>query len=221
MKNSLALLMLFIGSILNGQTDSIEKAVISKLLADEKIGQGEFSRIRSGWDQIIKGIKKYPDVPLDQNGEAHYAFLYEFKGLNKENLFDRTLEWLSINYGFVPSNIYSSLEDGKIIFKNSTHLITQDICNYSSIISIKNEKVLIEFINITYQTYYEGHYSNETWIPEQTINFNINEVYPIILKKPSLWGPNLRLLEATNEFIKAEIINLHNYITSYDYSYRF
>ena len=50
---------------------------------------------------------------LDLKGEIHYLFLYKFIDFNKETLFNRTLEWLSINYGLVPSYLYSNLEDGK------------------------------------------------------------------------------------------------------------
>jgi hypothetical protein len=213
--------MLVFGSILYGQTDSLEKAVIYKKLVDKKIEQSEFSKIWLSWKQTINEIKGYPDIPLDQSGQAHYSFLNEFIDLNKEKLFTRTLEWLSINYGLIPSYLYSNLEDGKIIFRNSIDLTTGNTCTYTSIISVKNEKILVEFVNIGYQTYYEGHYSNDTWVPDKTLNFGINQVYPIILKKPSEWNSNLNLLKATNEFFNTGIKNLYDYIISYDNSYRF
>lgn len=221
MKSSLILLILIFGLNLYGQTDSIEKVFLYNKYIAKEIGQDEFQRIWSSWNQTIAGIKKYPDIPLDQSGQAHYSFLNEFMGFNKEKLFNRTLEWLSINYGLIPSYIYSNLEDGKIIFRNSINLITGNTCTYSSIISVKNEKILIEFINIGYQTYSEGHYSNNEWIPEKTIDFGINQVYPIILKKSSGWNSNLNLLKSTNELFSTEIKNLYDYIISYDYTYKF
>jgi hypothetical protein len=221
MRNFLILLLLFFGSALYGQTDSIEKAVLYNKLLTKEIGQSEFQRIWSGWNLTIKGMTQYPDIPLDQNGQAHYTFRKEFKDFNKEKLFSRTLEWLSINYGLIPSSIYSNLEDGKIIFRNNINLITGHSCAYSSVISIKNEKMQIEFIKISYQIFYEGHYSNNEWIPEKTIDFGINQVYPIILLKPSDWISNLNLLKTTNDFFTTEIQNLYDYITSNDYSNQF
>jgi hypothetical protein len=50
--------------------------------------------------------------------------LYGQTDFNKEKLFTRTLEWLSINYGLIPSYIYSNLQEGKIIFKNNLNIIT-------------------------------------------------------------------------------------------------
>jgi hypothetical protein len=100
--------------------------------------------------------------------------------LNKEKLFNRTLEWLAIYYGIVPSYIYSYLEDGKIIFRNSLNLKTGSTCNFATIISIKNEKILTEYLGIAYQTFYEGHYYGDIWVPDKTINVDINQVFPII-----------------------------------------
>jgi hypothetical protein len=221
MKNTLIILILVFGSIAYGQTDSIEKAIILKKLKDKEIRQDEFAKTLSGWTQTIKETGEYPDLPLDHSGQVHYLFLYELPGFNKEKLFNRSLEWLSINYGLFPSYIYSNVEDGKIIYRNNINLITGNACTYSSIISIKNEKILIEFINIGYQTFSEGHYSNNSWIPERTIDFGINEVYPIILKKPSGWNASLNLLKVTNGFFNTEKEILYNYITGYDFSYNF
>lgn len=211
MKSSLILLMLFFGSNLYGQTYSIEKDIFHKKLVDKEIDQNEFSSVWLKWTQTIKEIKTYPDLPLDQNGQVHYTFLNEFKNFDKEKLFNRTLEWLSINYNLIPANVYSNLKDGKIIFRNSLDLIKNYTCTYTSIISIKDEKIKMELTSIVYQVY----------LPEQTISFNINKVYPIILKDPSEWNSNLNLLKTTNELIDAETKNLCDYILSYDISNTF
>lgn len=218
MKNSIILLILVFGSNLYAQTDSIEKAIIYEKLLAKKIEQAEFSTIWTKWNQTIKKISKYPDLPLDQTGQVHYSFLKEFAGINKEKLFTRILEYLSTNYGLFPSYLYSNLDDGKIILRNSVNLITGDNCNYTSVISIKNEKMLIEFINIGYQTFNNGYYSDGAWIPEKTINYGINQVYPIILKKPSEWNSDLNLLKTTNEFFNSEIENFSHYVINYDNS---
>ena len=221
MKSTLITLILVFGSTAYGQTDSIEKAIIFKKLRDKEIRQDDFAKTLSSWQQTIKETGEYPDIPLDQSGQAHYLFLYRLPGFDKEKLFRRTLEWLSINYGLIPSYIYSNPEDGKIIYRNNINLITGNSCTYSSVISVKNEKILIEFLNIGYQSFIEGHYSNDSWIPEKTIDFGINEVYPVIIKKPSGWNASLNLLRVTNGFFNSEKEILFNYITSYDSSYDF
>jgi hypothetical protein len=221
MKNLLLVFMLIIGSNLYGQTDSIERAALDKRFLSKSLSQDEFAEIVSKWVQTINVIKKYPDLPLDQSGQVHYVFLNEFKNMTKEKLFNRTLEWLTIKYGVIPAYLYSNLEDGKIILKNSMNTTGTTTCNYTYIITIKNEKILIEFMNIGYQTFYEGHYSNDFWIADKTISFDPNKVYPISSKKPSEWVSNLNLLKTTNENFDAEIANLSDYILNYDTSYTF
>jgi len=218
MKNPVILFILLFGSTLYGQTDSIEKAILYKKMLSKEIGQAEYSRIGMKWNQTIK---KYPELPQDLNGQVHYVFLYEFPGINKEILFTRTIEWLAINYGLIPSYIYSNLSDGKIIFRNSLNLDFANGCTYTSVISIKNEKILMEFINIGFQAFNEGHYSNNVWVPEKTYNFSFSEIYPIILKNYTEWDSYLNLLNNTDIRFKLEKDNLYDYITTFDYSYAF
>jgi hypothetical protein len=216
MKNSLIFLILIFGLNLYGQSDSTEKAILYNKLLSKEIEQSEFARIGTRWNQTMKEIKKYPDVPLDQSGQVHYSFLNKFTGLNKEKLFTRTLEWLSISYGLFPQYIYSSLEDGKIIIRNSLNLSSANSCNYAAVISIKNEKVMVEITNIGYQMFIEGYYSNDNWIPEKTVTLGINQIYPVILKNPSDWNSKLILLKSTNELFNTENENLCNYIINYN-----
>ena len=91
MKNSLIILILIFGLNLYGQSDSTEKAILYNKMLSKEIEQSEFARIGTRWNQTMKEIKKYPDVPLDQSGQVHYSFLNKFTGLNKEKLFTRTL----------------------------------------------------------------------------------------------------------------------------------
>jgi hypothetical protein len=221
MKCILITVLVIFGSSLYGQTDSIEKASIYNKMASKEIEQEEFLKTWQSWNQKMKEIKQYPNLPLDRSGKVHYSFVNKLIDFNKEKLFNRTLEWLSINYGLVPSYIYSNAADGKIIFRNSLDLKTGSTCNYTSIISIKNEKIMIEYISISYQTFYPDHYSGDQWIPDRTVNIDISQVYPIVLKKPSEWNANLNLLKITNELFNTETKNLYDYIESYDSLYVF
>jgi hypothetical protein len=215
MKNFVFLLILLFESTLFGQTDSLEKAALYNKYTSKEISDIDFSNIWSQWKQKMKTIK-YPDLPLDQSGQVHYVFINEFPGSDKEKLFNRTIEWLAINYGLLPVNMYSNLKEGKIILRNSLNLNKTYSCVYTSIISIKDEKIRLELISLSYQAYFEGDY--DSGIPEKTINYNLNEIYPIVLKKPSEWNLYLSLFKKTNQLFNAEIKNLGDYIFSYDNS---
>jgi len=215
MKKFFFLLFILVESNLFGQTDSLEKTILYNKLISKEITEDYYSKIWPQWVQTMNRVK-YPDLPLDKNGKVHYVFINEFKGFDKEKLLNRTQEWLSINYGLLPANMYSNLKEGKIILRNSLNLFNNYSCGFTEIISIKDEKIKLELISLTYQAYYEGDYASG--IPEKTISFNIDEVYPIILKKPSEWYLNLSLLRATNKLFDTEIKNLSDYIVSYDNS---
>ena len=55
--------------------------------------------------------------------------------------------------------------------------------------------MLVEFFNINYQEYIPGHNSGDSWVPEKSTSFSINQVFPVILKDP------LRM-EVQSEFVK-------------------
>src|SRR5664280_3912030 len=105
MKKLLIIPILILGLNLFAQKDSIEKAILYKKMMDKEIVQTEFSRIAMKWNETINELKKYPDLPFDKSGQVHYSFLNKFVNFNKEKLFNRILEWLTINYGLVPSYI--------------------------------------------------------------------------------------------------------------------
>ena len=218
MKHLLLLLILLASYDLFGQTDSIEKALFYKKYYGLDADQQENLKTWLKWIQTIKEMSQYPDLPLDLGGNVHYTFKKEFKDETKEKLYHRILEWLSINYGIVPAYIYSNLDDGKIILRNNTSLNSVYTCNYTSVISVKNEKIRVEYINLSYQTFDAGHYSGENWVPDQTTTLAIDQFYPVILKKPSEWNSILILFKSTNDFFTTETSNLYNYILSYEYT---
>jgi hypothetical protein len=211
MKNLIFFLILITGSNLFGQTDSIEKAVLYNKVISKELDVEEFSKTCKQWNIKIKS-DKYPEQPMDQNGQVHYNFIYEIKGFDKEYLFNRTLEWLLINYSFLPSNVYSNLKDGKIIYNISLSLFDKYSCISTAVVSIKDAKIRVEFINISYQAYFAGDYANG--IPERTENL---KVYPIILKKYNDWDLNFSLLRESTRVFNKEVQSLTDYIKSYEH----
>lgn len=215
MEKLIFLILIVIETNIFGQTDSIEKAVLYNRLTSKELDDLAFSNIWKQWNQKIKA-NKYPDQPIDQDGQVHYTYVNEFKGFDKEYLYNRTLEWLAIYYDLLPVNVYANLKDGKIIYTQRLSLFDNYSCIPTSVITIKDEKIRYEMINITYQSYFEGDYANG--IPDGTTELN---VYPIVLKKQSEWDLNLSLLRETKRLIKSEVDKLDFYIMSYQYSNEF
>lgn len=201
---------------LRAQNDADERIALSNKILSTANYPEDLSRIGIKWNQFFTKYGSYPDLPLDQNKHVRYTFTTDFGQTTKENLFNHTLEWLAINYAMYPSNLYSNLNDGKIVLNNSFNISPTYSCSYTCIISIKNGKMLVEFFNINYLEYIPGHYSGDSWIPEKSNSFSINQVFPVILKDPSEWKFNLNLLKAVNDQFKSENANLCDYLSNYE-----
>lgn len=216
MKTTLTLLLLFFGNCLYAQSDSAERAVLSHKLLVKEISQEDFSKVGPKWSQFLKKYGEYPELPLDQNGQVRYSYTQSFGIINKEKLFNRTLEWIAVNYGLYSANLYSNPEDGRIILNNNFPVNETYSCNYTVNISIKTGKMLVEFFNIGYQGFFPGHDSGGAWVPDRTVSFSISQVFPVILKNQSEWTRDLDLFKAANTQFKTEIANLWDYLTNYD-----
>lgn len=211
MKTLFGFLFLVSTTALFGQTDSLEKAAFYNKYQNNRNFEEEFPRIGRLWTQRILS-EGYPNQPMDKNGRIHYVFVNEFKGLDKECLVNRTLEWLAVNYGiYTSAGMYSNLKDGRIIYNLSLRLVNNYSCVPTAVISIKDEKIRFEYFNLVYQAYYPGDYDSGT--SGGTVNV---EVFPVILKKPAEWNLNLAILRETTKVFNAEVKSLSDYILNYE-----
>jgi hypothetical protein len=215
MRPVFVIFLLFSFAVLRAQTDSTEKAVLYNKLVSNEINQQEFSSKLRDWNQKLKDRQGYPGLPVDANGQIHFFLLRDFGTQPAAFLFNRTLEWLSVNYGLVPSSVYASKEDGKIIFRNTITLKNGFGCTYTSVITIGTGKILNEFFNISYQRPVESE--GETYYE----SFTINQVYPVITKPKAEWDRYLQLLRLTGSFFPGEADNLDLYIDTYKETYGF
>lgn len=222
MKKLISLFALFfVCSGLYAQTDSIEKAILHQKVISNEISPEEFSKIGIKWRETVNEPSKYTELPFDQKGEVYYSFLTDFTGNSMDVLFNRSMEWLAINYGLIPAYLYSNKENGKIIYKNSFDLSGNSTCNYTGIITIKNEKMVMEFASISYQQFFPSHYSGDVWVPDKTVDVAIKSIFPIILKKSSEWNLYLNILKSIDQHFTSEVISLRDYIDNYDLIYKF
>lgn len=216
MKTILTFLLLFAGTCIYAQSDSAEREALSQKFLKGAISEDDFSKTGQKWNRLLQKYGKYPELSLDQNGQVRYTYTHTFGLTDQERLFRRTLEWIAINYQLLPANLYSSIEDGKIILNNSFPVDGTYSCTYTAIISVKPGKMLVDFFNIGEQGFFPGHYSGDSWVSDQTSNVPINQIFPVVLKDPSAWNRDLELFKTMNERFKGEVDNLWDYLTNYD-----
>jgi hypothetical protein len=211
MNKMLLPLFLLIGIAAFGQTDSLERAIMHDRVVSNQITQEEFARIAANWNRIVTAEKGYPELPFNQSKQVHYVFLSDFENIKKELLFRRTLEYLAVNYGLLPNFMYSNEQDGKIIFTNSFNADNRNTCNYTGVISMKDNKMMTEFIKISLTVDTEWGQSTS----------GIEKTFPIITKRMQEWQPTLNLLKKVNEFFESEIAGLSLFLENYESNYTF
>lgn len=214
-----SLILLHSCIMLFGQTDSLEKALLYNKRIENEITNVEFNRLGTEWNNAIRRFGSYPELPFNKDGQVHFVYEADYGTVSREYLFNRTLEWLSINYGLIPAWIYSNRDDGKIIFSNNHPVTNIYSFDYTSVISIKDGAMIIEYLNIDYKAFYEGHYKGDYWINDKTNSFKIETLYPVIFKKSTEWFSTFTLLKSVQDHFATEVNNLGEYIFNYDAIY--
>lgn len=212
--------VLIVGMDIYGQTDSIERVILLEKHQSKEISKVDYSFTLKKWNAAMEK-EKYPDLPINEIGHLQYSYMAEFQGMKKERIFNRILEWFSITYGIIPAYLYSNIDDGKIISSNSIKITNNTSGNYTYILTVRDEKLLIDFENIAYRITDGGYYSSDTWIPEKINSYKIDQVFPVILKDIESWAFYLRLLNTLDEHIKSDVDSLNDYIINYDLRYPF
>jgi hypothetical protein len=215
------LFILMIGSVVHGQTDSLERAILFNKVTSGELKADEYSKIGKKWKELIQNINGYPELPFGNDGKIQYAYIITFQNITKQKLYNRTLEWLSITWGIVPAYLYSNFEDGKLICSNSIKIDDNTTGNYTYVITIKEEKILMEFTHIGYQVTSGGYYAGDKWIPESVEYNDINQVFPVILKNSYKWKYYLYLLKKIDEQFNNDMNSLYDYIIDYESRYLF
>nr|WP_319399612.1 hypothetical protein [uncultured Carboxylicivirga sp.] len=197
------------------QTADLEKAALQNKFASKELSQEMFSSFLTRWDNLLAEVNGYPDLPLDQDSLVHYTYVTDFPGVDKDHLFNQTMEYLAVKHGLYPSFMYSNKEDGRIIFDNSFELMTDYTGFYTGIITIIDEKVVFEFVNLSYQAFFPGHYKGNVWVEDKTVHSGIDKSYPIILKDPAHWKLYLALFDKTNYQVISTIASFRHFQNDY------
>jgi hypothetical protein len=221
MKKICFLTLMILGLNVFSQTDSTEKAVYFAEFKANKVTASDLYDIGLRWNQLLDKFGQYPNLPLNEKGEVHFSFTIDLDGFTKESIINRTKEFLTLNYGLLPSDYYSNTEEGKLIFIAKKQMNPVYSLFYTSIITVIDNKMLIEFLRIGFNEIHKEQFSVDRWIPERRSEYSINRVFPIILKKPSDWEKNLKLLKYTNSHFSNTKELLIDYILEYNSKYKF
>jgi hypothetical protein len=236
MKTYFFIFLFLIGSLVTsfGQNDSLEKKFALDKFSKGELTAVEFNDLAKKWRDKIKSINGYPDLPLDQNNQVYFAYQFGYKGMLKSYIFNRVMEWISINYGPDASKYYSNPSEGKIIFYSNFSFNMEHTeatgsasinCIQTAIVTIRDEKMLVELSNFNYYFTSPGYFADDEngkyWVPEKNGNYQINSIYPVINKQINLWDSLLEILGKTKKEVENHFASLDNYIINYSNNYNF
>ena len=227
-KNILFIILIVQAFCIYGQSPDAEKQALDSLFKSAKLNKDQVADLRKKWNAFMVSYT-YPELTLNNStGEIEFSDILTFGNLDKKAIFQRCLQFISINYGNL---IYSDLESGKIIANGQIDLThhaeyhsgfgsklvhpVQTSTNYSMILTLKDNKVKYIITNITYNFTYFSETVSDTSMP-------INSLFPIVSKDQIQWVRFITVLnESRNRFYFLLKKSLADYINDMENDYKF
>lgn len=216
LKSTLILMLILLSSISGrAQTDTLEFKLMEQSLNNGEYQVADYQSFTQKWFKHLKKFGEYPNLPVGEDGRVNFSFLIQNDALSKSELFQHSLEWLAVNQNILPNQTYNNRDDGKIVFMGSFPVQNYS-CNYTGVLTIKEGKMLCEFLNLNYQHFVAGHYSGDSWTPEYTINKPLDSLYPVFKQPTEDWETIWQFFKTTNETIKSLVYSLSDYQDNYE-----
>lgn len=103
----------------------------------------------------VFGFSQKVDIQKDEYGDYGYQEIIEVNGATSNELYNKAIEWIAINYEVANIELDSE-EKGKIIFKGviNTNCIDDAECkiDYALILDIKDSKLRVSAKNFNYSS---------------------------------------------------------------------
>ena len=217
------------------QTIQLEKDYMNKLLTDNVQTGPAVAELNNRFMAFI-AQNPYPELPYNkQLNSFEFKQVFEIE-VSKDVAFNRTLEWVAINFGNISEVLhYSNKDDGKIVVKGLLKLAhkmeyknfwgtikeSAEITDgkFTMVVTIKNDRIKIEYLNFKYSiSYYDAVL--HSWINSNRYT-SAEVLFPIVAFPENEWKRNLSLLEATDFDVKSTTKSIINYVNNVNQDYSF
>lgn len=215
MKYIVLLALMLVSASAFSQSEQAEFEALKKSTASNFYEVGSFQDTLLKWQKNLKKFGAYPDLPLNEAGAVHYAYELSFETQSQAELFRHSKEWIALNLALYGDQYYSCEANGKIIYATSFGTGTQYDCNYTAVLTIRDNKILIEFIRLSYENFTPGHYSGENWVGDNTVRRPIESLYPVCRLNSGEWQTVLKLFKSTNDNISQLVNDLSAHLQNY------
>jgi hypothetical protein len=239
MKNYLILLCLMFYLNVYSQTESIENQNLSSRYSEEKSDQASYAKLSKEWADLIEALGGYPLLPFnDETKEIEFKSIKSFSNVDIKTIYDRIMEWTAMNFGTLTSVLhYSNFENGKIIiqgwfnvyyktyfkafFTSKKEKVSSARCNFSFFLTIKENRLKMEIVDINYEYYIPYYLAGNTYIPSYTKESSIASLFPVTNSESVEWKGRLDLLNKTSIKINSFFNDLELYIKNKSIDYNF
>lgn len=236
MKKQLFLLLLLCPFFSISQTLDLEKAYMDEQLNAKLKSIADIQEISKNWHEFLRN-NKYPELPYNkETGLFEFMSIVPINDISNDVAFNRSLEWIAINFGNIGDVLhYSNPDDGKIIVKGTINLTNKtDIKNFwgkqketieitegyfTLSITIANNKMKFQFFNFSYKRNFFDPLLGILY-PSGLI-LNAEDLFPIISFDNLQWKRNISLIEQTNIQIKLFALSIGKYVQDLDEDYSF
>jgi hypothetical protein len=239
MKKALLFVLLILPAIAFTQTEELEKRSLTERYEEGEFSHETYLQYATEWRDLLLEYGGYPDISFNnQNNRIEYIRIYEFPDFDKKDIYNRLLEWAAINFGELSSVLhYSDLESGKIILKGNFSIFYKGFYKnfwgnkkqksisrksfQTYIFTIKDNKLKLEVVNFTYKYKIYGYSAGNYYIPTETFELDIQDIYPVTNHEPLEWLANLDLLVKTKDKVVLLMYNIDTFINERTEDYSF
>jgi len=231
------LFLLSFACTLTAQTEDAEKEYLHSLIVIAAGSDGvsldeqkNLQRKGAAWNKLLKDFGGYPKLPYNENtNQIELSHILDLTGISKDIIYSRVKEWVAITYGSISTVLhYNDPERGKLIVKGYWPLLIRQTafnywgvpkgetvssvkCNTTTIFTIKEGKLKMEFTNIEYGTTSYNQLDNR--YGEQVRP--ITSLYPVTAAEEQTWKSRLSTLQQTDVALKLSANSLNEYIKNY------
>ena len=221
------------------QTGAIEKANIARKFESGEIDVMQYRAIVEKWRNLLSSFGGYPELPYNGITKMiEFSFVKEYPSIDKKTIYNRIIEWSVINFGSLNTVLYyENFETGKIIIKGSIdikymaefsnfwgiemELIEPCECSETIVLTVKDNKVKIEILNLSYEFTTGGCCITGSYVPTTKTYRSIHSLYPVTEGPSTTWKVKLSLLVETADNINLLIALLDLYIKNHVEDYNF
>lgn len=229
-KLTLLFILIILCSLKSARSQSYEYEVenVKKQYLSGDFDVWKYQKLGTLWKNIIDESGGYPVLPINmETRDVYYLYYFDFDSLNKNIIYNRILEWLTLRYDDLDAVLdYQDYALGKLIVKarnpinrigNATRMYY--VCTYR--FTILETKLRLEIFKLSIDNEYYAYTIGETVFYNHVINIPIGSYYPVTISNDKAWRDRLRTLKTTHEAIEKSVTELSAFICAYEKDYDF